>query len=1099
MNAYAQAKHLFWKEYRTQRGLWIGLVGFCLLFHMVMKLSIKFHQDGDLEFMFASGYMTILFYALASTAMLYSAEREQGTDVLIRTMPLNKWLFLGTKLAWVVLSSLVGLVLFGMSAILWTRSFSPVIEYQVPNGLFIYVFVFLLAMLAPLIASLLTKQVLSSIGAAVVISFVMYWLSHVGGMYILDPFHPLHRASSVLYRDYYFFAMPVVLSIVSLELNRRWFRDSDFSWRWNWRLTRPKTLAVALEDAPYSSSWRLLTWKEWRSARLWLLSLFGLGFFFINLTHLGPGPYDTNNQFIHYAVNMCLLPLLAGFASCRRDQSQDEYRFYGNRGVSSVHILLSKHTVWMSGGFLVLLGLSLFVWMSPKSVELHRLNDFAGSLHLLPLSPNLLSESRVEYLRGSMIPAVQFWACLFFFYYALGHWCSISLKQPVISLLSSFFLAIFCGGIIVYYYSLEVPLFILTIVPSVVLFAISFIWGDDWIADRRERRNLTRPFWYGLLGLWTVITLLASWRVLEIPFSMTLDQTGLNNLSTRYMLFCLVGLLLVAAVLYVSDWLRSNFRTPAGKPVFVTPHDFRLGKLLVVSLFVHNLLLMSVNAGYGYLLNRVTLSADPSIAAIIEEQQNQLSKEDLFNQADKKIQSSLPPSTEEATNPYHTVDRAYLTWNTWAEVTTEQKQWLKKYRYLLPEFLAADESGVVHSTVMPRVPRLDEAILALPLGFSSRNQRLIHLARLEALRLEHDGRLEDAWQYHIAIVRYARRFAENTLPNVRWKVLEWVKYLSINHDLWRWMARQEQTPELLAQAAREFSLEIVELPPMYTAYQLQAEWTQQFDKTISTWTLLANGELMASLPWEQQRIKTLQQEQNRVALELSSRLASKNVSQVSIQLPPEYEQAYDFKATQSLGIFSGLSTLFLVKSEKNGDHDLLLVPANLSLSTALEEDKHLVWSRDALPAKYKTTEVLRAAPNQEPSNFGANNDIVRQIANELEFWKTYRTFLSYFAIYSYRAEKGAFPAALYELKGTKTEELFDPILPSVAVNTLEVEPDQLHWIAGILKQDATLESYKDDYQWFHAGKWPQSEYNLGDTPDLKPPTPLIAPKTKEVP
>jgi hypothetical protein len=37
-----------------------------------------------------------------------------------------------------------------------------------------------------------------------------------------------------------------------------------------------------------------------------------------------------------------------------------------------------------------------------------------------------------------------------------------------------------------------------------------------------------------------------------------------------------------------------------------------------------------------------------------------------------------------------------------------------------------------------------------------------------------------------------------------------------------------------------------------------------------------------------------------------------------------------------------------------------------------------------------------------------------------------------------------------------------------------------------------------EYTWFHASKWPQPEYNFGETPDRKPAPPLTAPKPEEI-
>lgn len=1107
MNAYAQAKHLFWKEYRTQRGLWMGLVGFCLIFHIVIRLAFPLpHQSGEFEFMVGAGYLTIFFYTLASTCLLYAAEREQGTNVLLRTMPVNRWLFYGVKVSWVGCSGLIAFLMFMGSAYLWTQNHTLSSAPESAWGYLFYAIPITLVLLCSLVATMMARNVLSAIGVSVVIIFLVVTVVPVIVVWLV----PLNRGARYGSSDPVLSLLSIsswrsiiCLFAISLELNRRWFRESDFSWRWGFRLTRAKTLAMALEDAPYTNSWRRLVWKECRSACIWFPVLAALSFGFVYLTHIGRGPYTSDMRVLRFLINMCLVPLLAGVASCRSDQSQERYRFLGNRGASSTQTLLTKHAVWMGGCAILLFLTYFFIWPFSVTISSEYKNEFVGSLYLIPVTTGLLSTDKVERLSGSLIPAVQFWACFSLLCYSLGHWFSMSLKQPVMSLMVAIISAIFGCATLIFYYALDVPLFILTVVPSAGLLALSFIWGEDWLTDRRERRDLAKPFWYGLLGLWTVITLLASWRVLGIPFSMTLDQTSLNNLSTRYMLFCLVGLLLVTAVLYVSDWMRLNFRTPAGKPVFVTRRDFRFGKILVLALFVHNVLGLVIVQGYQTFLKHEMNSSIELIQSDLHRALDRKDEPDLYTVANDAIPSVLPISAGYHID-YQPSDstRHHLKWDRWSDVTTEQKQWLKENRKFLPMIWEADADGELlrmrvdldlSGYEVSNPAGWTESVQFRPLSFTETHVKLINLVRLEALHLEHQGNLEEAWKHHIAVIRYARRFTDHNLPSARYAVLTWLNQVAWNGDLWRWQARREQVPELLAQASKELSDELSQLTSLQDSFQREAAGSSLFFDQLSSFDLIANVNLAAGMPWELQRFRALQHSRYQLASKLAGVIDRYQVPIESHPFSSDSELSYYVfdDGSYTKRIYLRADTYFL------NSHSSSIDDRGLSQELRVGNKFDLV-SVELPESVIETTLLAKYTPRQLATVFFDIN-LADMLRNELEFWRRYRSLQSSFAIYSYRAETGSFPAALYELKGTRTEELFDPILPSVAVNTLEVEPDQLHWIAGILKHDATLESYKDDYQWFHAGKWPQSEYNLGDTPDLKPPTPLIAPKTKEVP
>ncbi|MBD3675980.1 MAG: hypothetical protein HUJ26_20920 [Planctomycetaceae bacterium] len=1110
MNAYAQAKHLFWKEYRTQRGLWLLVISLYLVGMVLIQSLRPNNMNLSHSELFTGGVLTTLFYLLASTSLLYASEKEQETDRWLRVLPTNPWLVLGLKVSWVLLSSLLGLgIFFVASRFIGDQDgyFSSVDTLRA--WFFFFAFVFSTA----LISTQLSKNVLSAIGLTIALLIMLLF----GTIYLFQEFlAPFLRSGSATgdflrahprIADNLVWIPCIIWALIPLELNRRWFRDSDFSWRWSWRLTRAKTLAIALEDAPYSSQSRRLVWKEWQSAHLWLPCLFAFSFFFVNLTHIGPGPFSAEHRFIFFAINMCLIPLLAGFASCRRDQSQDRYRFLGNRGVNSNRILWTKHAVWMSGCLLILLFASFFVWTSSKQVDSHRQMDFAGSLYLIPISTGLLPSAMVERLNSSLIPAIQFWACLSLLFYALGHWFSISHKQPVLSLMLALFTSIFLGGCVIFYYALGVPLFILTIVPSVALFSISFLWGEDWLADRRERRDLLRPYWYGLLGIWTVITLLESWRVMEIPWSTTIDTSGLYNLPVVYGVLCFLGLLFIAAVLLTRDWFRNHFRTSAGKSMLAPRRDFQTQKVVIGFLIFHNLGCLAIVQGHQAIQNWHWDQNTELVVADIYRLDDEDKKEDLYTVAEDAIGSPLPFDDQlpAGVRPTGQV-LASLTWDSWAEVTPEQKTWYRENRDTLKLFWEADEAGILHSNFLnygfvgiPHPAGYDSHVVNQTYSFFERHMKVLHLVRLEALRLEHEGQLEESWKHHIAVVRYARRFTEQNFASVRWTALDWLERVMLNHDLCRWMAREEQTPELLARAARELSEEIRSFPSLEENTTRESVWTLSLTEEIPSWALVMEENLGAGMPWEKQRIEAMLYEQTRLAQSLARQIDNQQVhSEITGESPQNPTMTYTFEQYYHSALFGQPFLPKIVLQPRSGQHSLQMsLITSASRPAPPRQKSEFDWYQSGPPGKQESSLFEVKVPQFSTITQMTNDHLTEVLVSELDFWRTYRIVLSNFAIYSYRAETGHFPGALFQLKGTRTEELFDPILPPVAVNTVEPEPDQLTWIAGILQYDANIRSYKADYNWFHASKWPQPEYNLGDTPDRKPMTPLIAPEPKK--
>ena len=105
----AQAKHIFWKEYRYQRSIWLGIMLIILVLQALVYALMPQNAKSPFETLIGVGSILTTFYALASAGVLFAGEREEETDGWLMTLPISKTSLFGGKLFWLLSSWLVAL------------------------------------------------------------------------------------------------------------------------------------------------------------------------------------------------------------------------------------------------------------------------------------------------------------------------------------------------------------------------------------------------------------------------------------------------------------------------------------------------------------------------------------------------------------------------------------------------------------------------------------------------------------------------------------------------------------------------------------------------------------------------------------------------------------------------------------------------------------------------------------------------------------------------------------------------------------------------------------------------------------------------------
>ncbi|MCH7989670.1 MAG: ABC transporter permease, partial [Planctomycetes bacterium] len=374
-------QRLFWKEYRTQRGFWLGVAGMGLVLQLIVLMV-----TGEIEIrtstLFYISFVMPVFYALGSTAMTFAAEREEGTWNRLRILAASPGRLFLAKFGFSVVSTLM------MAAVLvllsWGMAdgripgFRPGMidtrPWMLAAGEFLVWGTFI---------SLLTRRVLSAVFLTPVCALSFAAIASSG----YEQFGTIRLS------------MMAFLLLASIGLSRRWLKRETLGWPVPWSISLRRKQAdflTAVETgSPQKRLFQRLTWQERRQAcaNCFVFLVIGL-------------PLVAASYWSYYALRVdfaaiviSLVPLLCGVWVFRGEQEGKRFRYLSECGVTPQTVWLSKQRVWMTATIILV---SLFVItdlyassfhpdyfhkdvLSVYQKTLNEITGSTGSRHVLPV------------------------------------------------------------------------------------------------------------------------------------------------------------------------------------------------------------------------------------------------------------------------------------------------------------------------------------------------------------------------------------------------------------------------------------------------------------------------------------------------------------------------------------------------------------------------------------------------------------------------------------------------------------------------------------------------------------------------------------------
>lgn len=484
-----------WKEYRTQRSLWLAIAVLTVLVQLGYQIAVTVGGYTVVDqVLFGIATVAAAVYALGCGATLFAAERETETFEFQRSLPLA-WrpLLVGKAgfgaasvlalaiVLWMVTLALAGgrLPAWQDSGQLWGGGLLAAAE------VFAWGLLFSLLLDRPLVAAVLGVLVPSVVVHVAAPAVVGFDYESVGFRHYLALI-PLRTA------------LVVAVGAADLCLTRRWLGEGGAPWDFGTDASEDAAAAEGEEASPASepllpSRFWCLVWQQWRQAR-WTIAAIGLGYLAaILLTLRADRPSVWNELPLGWLVPAAALWGVAVFAA---DQRRQAYRYFAERGVSPRRVWLSRQLV---GAAPLVIGLAAAVvfWALFPQVERGRLRG-----------PPAHDDA---WFAGGAI-------CCALLAYAAGQACSLFFRSAILALVATVFsgLTLVCWLVLMRAAEISWSWSVLPI--PVVLLMATWRRAPDWILERTSwaaRWRLGATLAVPAAVLVTAVILV---RIYEIPW-----------------------------------------------------------------------------------------------------------------------------------------------------------------------------------------------------------------------------------------------------------------------------------------------------------------------------------------------------------------------------------------------------------------------------------------------------------------------------------------------------------------------------------------------------------------------------------------------------
>ncbi len=558
-------QRLVWKEYRTQRSLWLALLVAAVGIQLLM-LMVSTGPSGDLDgAMFAVGILMAGFFALGSGAISFASEREDDTHIRLVSMTAPAGMTLISKFATSLFATLCFVIVATCSARLLTGD-SPLSHVSDPNVPALLAFLganCLYALSCGVLCSLFFRRVITALVVGgilhAVTSSIIFSASHAGG----------GDSSSVPKASIAMCIVCLAIWGVNYLIALGWLRRDFVAGpmikpRWRFprirfvQIQRDGTIIVpiessTLEELPvlnpeFAASrpaprafrrwrwwlfgvrgqqlFRFLIWRELVETRLW----FWVGLAFILITNgtlyggIG-GLLDghivmpvmvrewvvTHGWFAHW-----LIALACGWMTFRREQTDHHYLLLTYRGTPARTVWTSKLLVWlmrMCVAVVVLHAIAILGSSNPHPIGEHFLSvsTFFDQWPYPPSSYDSYVRTPIS-VRGLFDVAIALLGV-----FAIGQAFSLFVRKAVVSAFFAWIAAMLLAFWIATTGALGVSLIVTTLPLALALFAATSSYCRAWMMERKGVRVVAIPAGLAIIGFGLSLAATGLFRMTEIP------------------------------------------------------------------------------------------------------------------------------------------------------------------------------------------------------------------------------------------------------------------------------------------------------------------------------------------------------------------------------------------------------------------------------------------------------------------------------------------------------------------------------------------------------------------------------------------------------
>ncbi len=474
---------LVWKEYRLLRGFWGGMLLLCLVGQLValaVAEPMRTSQPIDpAQYLYLVAVALTAFYVLGCGATAFAGERDAGTYLLQRVLPVTPGRLLLGKLLYTGLSALLlGVAAWVLAAVLVSlRGWHPQDSHSAIALLGGVKAIELLAW--GVFFSLLTSRPLRAVVLAAlttsVVSYPLSWMlsdipEQSRGVFYFPSF--LGDVSTILPR----LIIAALVLAYDVRLVARWFRepDTERDAQSNASSSVSRSLRLLRWLIPLPHMQRLV-WQQLVRSR-WLLAgcaglyaVVMLAFLTIpmgGVFSVGRSGIRIPVKDVYYLGPMVVLLGLMGVLVFAEDQHRRQYRFFSEHGVRAGQVWWSRQVFWAA---VLIAGLVVGTAVAILGDILHP------------------GRGRIRLIESSATA----W-CLTFVAYASGQLCSQWIRRTLVAIPVSCALSLvlfvwmaLMGLAMVSFWAAVLP------IPIAFLFATR-ITANDWINERRGAAVVAR-------------------------------------------------------------------------------------------------------------------------------------------------------------------------------------------------------------------------------------------------------------------------------------------------------------------------------------------------------------------------------------------------------------------------------------------------------------------------------------------------------------------------------------------------------------------------------------------------------------------------------